>query len=190
MRPKPFVFTYLQETVEVVYGPACKPDKEIYSDKCLRDNVAVSLRRSGGGVVVLSPGMVITIVVGRRQASKGPEEIFSEIHDGMISLLDPEESSLIQKTGLSDLAIHGMKILGSSLYLRPFPGLFFYQSSLMVSSDISLIAKYTAPPLREPSYRKGRDHGQFCTTLEKEGCKHSADEIACLFARKLSTFLK
>jgi lipoate-protein ligase A len=187
---KPFVFSYVQEAVEVVYGPACNPDKEIYSDKCLRDNVAVSLRRSGGGVVVLSPGMVITIVVGRRFVSQGPALIFSKIHDGMISLLDPDGLLFIQKTGLSDLAIYGKKILGSSLYLKRTPDLYFYQSSLMVSPDISLMARYTTHPLREPSYRKGRDHEQFCTTLEKEGYNRPADEIALLLSGKLSAYLK
>ena len=177
--------TYVQEAVEVVYGPACKPDKEIFSEKCLKDGVAVSLRRSGGGVVVLSPGMVITIVVGRRGALRGPKEIFSKIHDGMISLLDPGASLLIQKAGLSDLAIHGKKILGSSLYLQHSPELYFYQSSLMVSSDISLMARYTIHPLREPAYRKGRDHEKFCTTLAAEGCKRSAEEIALLLLREL-----
>ena len=190
MRPKPFVHTYLQMDIEVVYGPSCKPDKEIYSDKCLRDNVTVSLRRSGGGVVVLSPGMVVTIVVGQRGALRGPKEIFSKIHDGMISLLDPDGSLFIEKTGLSDLAIHGKKILGSSLYLQHSPELYYYQSSLMVSSDISLIARYTAHPLREPAYRQGRDHEQFCTTLEKEGYKRSAEEIALLLERKLPAHLK
>ncbi|MGB7568653.1 MAG: hypothetical protein WBM07_12395 [Chitinivibrionales bacterium] len=190
LRPKPFVLTYAQGAVEVVYGPACKPDKEIYSDICLRDNVAVSLRRSGGGVVVLSPGMVITIVVGQRGALRGPKEIFSRIHDGMISLLDPDGSLSIQKAGLSDLAIHGKKILGSSLYLQHSPELYYYQSSLLVSSDISLMARYTAHPLREPAYRKGRDHEQFCTTLSAEGCKRSAEEITLLFARELPAHLK
>ena len=189
LRPKPFVFTYLQEAVEVVYGPACKPDKEIYSDACRHDGVVVSLRRSGGGTVVLSPGMVITIVVGRIGKSQGPGQVFSNIHDGMVLLLDPGGPLSIQKAGLSDLAVDGKKILGSSLYVQRTQELYFYQSSLLVSSDISLMARYTSHPLREPSYRKGRNHGQFCTTLEKEGCKHSADEIARLFALKLSAHL-
>lgn len=189
-RPKPFVYTYLQEAVEVVYGPACKPDVEIYSDACKQDGLAVSFRRSGGGVVVLSPGMVITIVVDRRGKLTGPKQIFSKINGAMILLLDPDGSLFIQKTGLSDLAINGKKILGSSLYLQHCPELYFYQSSLMVSSDISLISRYTAHPLREPSYREGRDHGQFCTTLEKEGCKRPADEIRLLLSEHLAAFLE
>jgi len=59
-----------------------------------------------------------------------------------------------------------------------------------VSPDISLMARYTTHPLREPSYRKGRDHEQFCTTLEKEGYNRPADEIALLLSGKLSAYLK
>jgi lipoate-protein ligase A len=90
--PKPFVFTYLQEQTEVVYGPSCKPEAETYLDKCDSDGVPVSRRRGGGGTVVLSPGMVITVVVGHRRKKEGALRIFSRIHDGMIALLDPTKS--------------------------------------------------------------------------------------------------
>ncbi|MGA2508030.1 MAG: hypothetical protein ABSF80_11215 [Chitinispirillaceae bacterium] len=187
--PKPFVFTYLQEQTEVVYGPSCKPEAETYLDKCDSDGVPVSRRRGGGGTVVLSPGMVITVVVGHRRKKEGALRIFSRIHDGMIALLDPTKSLNIQKTGISDLAINGRKILGSSLYMQRSPFLYYYQSSLMVTSDTMLFAKYLAQPLREPRYRHGRPHEIFCTTLCKEGYNLSPETIAGCFADDLHSYL-
>jgi len=178
------VFTYVQKTVEVIYGPACKPDKEIFLPQCARDCVAVYKRRSGGGTVVLSPGMVITIVVDKRGPG-GPIEIFSTVHDDIIEVLESSGISGVQKTGLSDLAISGRKILGSSLYLKQSPGLYFYQSALMVDSDLSLLGKYLAHPPREPLYRGKRDHADFCTTLKKEGHEISAEELSERIGREL-----
>ena len=175
---KPFVFSYQQERVEVVHGPSCRIERELYADRCISDGVAVSRRRGGGGIVVLSPGMVITVVVGHRIKNEGALQIFSRIHDGMIAILDPERSLNIQKAGISDLAINGRKILGSSLYMQRSPFLYYYQSSLMVTADHTLMTKYLAPPLREPGYRQGRPHEQFCTTLTGEGCTLSPETIA------------
>ena len=187
--PKPFVFSYLQERVEVVCGPSCRKERELYIDRCASDGVAVSRRRGGGGTVVLSPGMVITVVVGHRRKKEGAAGIFSRIHDAMIAILDPEESLNIQKAGICDLAINGRKILGSSLYMQQSPFLYYYQSSLMVTSDTILFAKYLAPPLREPQYRQGRSHELFCTTLNHEGCTESPETIAHCFIEYLPRYL-
>jgi len=186
---KPFVHSYLQECIEVVHGPSCRPETELYLDRCMNDKVAVSRRRGGGGAVVLSPGMVITIVVGHRKKKEGAVAIFSRIHDGMIAILDPAKSLNIQKAGISDLTINGRKILGSSLYMQRSPFFYYYQSSLMVTSDSTIIAKYLAPPLREPLYRQGRPHEFFCSTLSKEGCTISPEAIARFFIDDLPRWL-
>ena len=187
--PKPFVFSYVQEHVEVVYGPSCKPQSELFLDKCTNDGILISKRRGGGGTVLLSPGMVITIVVGHRKKNQGALQIFSRIHDGMIALLDPDASLNIQKAGISDLAINSRKISGSSLYLQQSPFFYYYQSSLMVTSDIFLINRYLAHPSREPLYRRQRPHDVFCTALRKEGHGLSQESISRLFADGLSKYL-
>jgi len=183
--PKPFVFSYVQERVEIVHGPSCRIEKELHFDRCIRDGIAVSRRRGGGGTVVLSPGMVITVVVGRRRKNEGALAIFSRIHDAMIAILDPEKSFNIQKAGISDLAVSGRKILGSSLYMQRSPYRYYYQSSLMVTSDCMLFARYLSPPPREPHYRQGRPHETFCTTLINEGCTLPPEAIAHSFVKDL-----
>lgn len=175
--PKPFVFAYEQKKLEIIYGPSCKPESELKIRLCLEDNVAVQPRRGGGGTVILSPGVVVIVVVGERKGTESPLEIFNRIHDAMIAILCSEGINTIEKKGISDLAINDRKILGSSLYMGTVPRFYYYQSSLMVSSDISLMNRYLEHPPREPDYRMGRGHEAFCTTLNNQGFFISAAQI-------------
>ena len=191
--PKPFVYCYEQEAVEVVYGPSCKIEQEILTDRCSADRVPLVARRGGGGTVVLAPGMVVIIVVGERGRQGKPGDaggesggrhgseihaIFDRIHRGVVTVLSGLVEKPIEKEGISDLAIGKRKILGGSLYLGSKPCLYYYQSSLLVDADICLMSRYLSQPPREPAYRRGRGHGEFCTTLKREGHKISAGEVA------------
>ena len=186
----PFVYTYLQDEIEVVHGPACKAEKEIHLDTCRRDGVPVRARRGGGGTVVLSPGMIITIVVGHRMLGEGIRDIYHRIHGPMLRLLADNFDIHGRESGVSDLSIGDKKILGSSLYLQINPGMYFYQSALMVASDITLIGRYLQHPPKEPEYRQARPHEEFCTTLEREGFTESIGRIQTLFSSNLVNYLR
>ena len=185
LRPKPWVLAYEQPYVEIVGGPSCKPEKEILPDATDRDGVAVRQRRGGGGTVVLSPGMVITVVVGRRKRDDVIRDIFGRVHEGIIRVCAELKLPTPQHRGLSDLAVGERKILGSSLYLSQRPFLYYYQSSLMVDPDMSLLDRYLKHPPREPDYRKGRSHTLFCTSLRQEGYPIQAAALAHALQRKL-----
>lgn len=180
-----YVFTYIQSGTEIVHGPSCNIDDEINIDACRADNVRIVARRGGGGTVVLSDGMCITVVVGRRNG-RYAQPIFNSIHQSMITVLVEAGVDGCERRGISDIAINDKKVLGSSMYLGNKPDYYYYQSSFMVSSDITLISKYLRYPPREPDYRQKRDHGEFCTTLSREGYVLGVETVADLFCKGIT----
>lgn len=180
LQRKPFVEVYEQMTTEVVCGPSCKPEKEINLKKCAVDGVPIVERRGGGGTVVLSRGVVVTVVVGERKTDLNAQDYFDRLHSRMISILSSCCTLKIERSGISDLACGDRKILGSSLYLGTRPDLYYYQSSLLVNSDISLFDKYLLYPPREPLYRRQRSHREFCTSLSEQGCLLQPQEFVTL----------
>ena len=185
---KPFKFVYEPDSVEIVHGPSCRVSEEIFVSRCKEDNIAITERRGGGGTVVLSPGMLVTIVVGEKRGKENAVDIFRRIHDAFIHALSEAGITDIVHKGISDLAINGKKVLGSSLYMGSNIPLYYYQSSLMVSNNLALLSRYLCHPPREPDYREGRDHGQFCTTLCESGLRISISELSELIKSSLTKY--
>jgi lipoate-protein ligase A len=188
-QPLPFVHVYEQTGVEVVHGPSCRPQGEIDTDRCRADGVPVVARRGGGGTVVLSPGMAIVVVVGERPAGD-IAAIYRYVQEGICACLGSGPPTPIEQRGTSDLAVGGRKVAGSSLYLPRRPALFCYQASIMVTSDPALIGRYLKYPPREPDYRGGRSHEEFCTTLHDTGWKLSCARTCRLLQRRLADGLR
>jgi len=189
LQPKPFIYAYEQEKIEIVHGPSCRREEEIHIGRCEADRVPVIERRSGGGTVVLAPGMMIVVIVGERRHINSATDCFNTIHDAMISLLSDCGVRGVLRDGISDCAIGNRKILGSSLYMGTRPPLYYYQSSLLVDPDISLFDRYLKYPPREPEYRMRRTHEEFCTSLAACGFRLSADAVARLFNKRLKKYI-
>lgn len=185
-KPKPYVLLYNQLTVEVVHGPSCIAASEIRLDNCRNDAVSISERRGGGGTVVLSPGMLVTIIVGERKQKEGALDIFEKIHSIYADVLGRAGVPNVRLRGISDIAVGERKILGSSLYMGTKPFYYYYQSCLMVSSDPSLLDRYLHHPPREPDYRKGRCHREFCTSLKEQKCNIDQDELSAMLSSALN----
>jgi lipoate-protein ligase A len=192
-RSKPFIRIYEQVSPEIVHGPSCRTivdiDKEIFTDICKADNIPITPRRGGGGTVILSPGVLVIIVVDNKKNSNATaQNIFRRIHAPITAAICKAGIDGVVSAGISDLSVNGKKILGSSLYMGSISSnspLFYYQSSLMVSNDISLMDRYLRHPPREPEYRQGRGHSQFCTTLKELGLQKDIGELARLIELEL-----
>ena len=182
----PFVYIYEQETIEIVHGPSCRNiHEEIFVDKCEKDGVPITERRGGGGTVVLSPGVLVIIVVGEKRGRENPVDIFRRVHDALIPALCEAGVTNAVHEGISDIAVNGKKVLGSSLYMGSNMPFYYYQSSLMVSNNLEFLSRYLCHPPREPDYRRGRDHAQFCTTLCESGLRVSISELSVLIESSL-----
>ncbi|MDR0331577.1 MAG: hypothetical protein LBH93_07715 [Chitinispirillales bacterium] len=188
---KPFVRVYEQRGVEVVHGPSFRANEEVFVDRCEEDNVLITARRGGGGTVVLSPGVLVIIAVGEKKSvHENALDVFRRVHEVIAATLCNAGVDGVTFAGISDLAVNGKKILGSSLYMGSKPPLFYYQSSLMVSNDLTLLDRYLRHPPREPKYREGRSHGQFCTTLKELGAEIDILELAELIQVDLKNKLR
>ncbi|MCX7029142.1 MAG: hypothetical protein NTU62_03370 [Spirochaetes bacterium] len=159
----------LYEPVETaaVLGAAGKPERDLKLAALEADGVPVRRRRGGGGAVVLTPGQVVLALVTEVASAFGNREYARAINAWVVEALAPLGVSGLEQRGISDLALHGRKVLGTSIYRSRL--VLFYQASLLVSNDISVFGRYLEHPHQEPDYRQGRGHDAFCTTLRAEG---------------------
>ena len=132
-------------------------------------------RRGGGGTVVLSPGQVVLALAAEVSSPYHNLEYFRTINGWFRAALESLGLRGVEDRGISDLAVGGRKILGSSLYRRR--QLLFYQASLLVSCDLAPLERYLRFPSRVPDYRQGRGHAEFCTTLGAQGLPAGVGEV-------------
>jgi lipoate-protein ligase A len=153
----------------VVLGAGRKAEEDVEEEAAATDGVCLRRRRGGGGTVVLSPGQAVLALVTEVSSPFHNREYFRAINhwvrEALAEVGVPVE--LVQDRGISDLTIGERKILGTSLYRRR--RVLFYQGSLLVDNDLALFDRYLRFPSRVPDYRRGRGHGEFCTTLAREG---------------------
>jgi lipoate-protein ligase A len=142
-------------------------DEDTLVEACAGDNVPISRRRGGGGTVVLAPGTVILSIAGRSMVQYHLREHMNAVNLVIIDTLKNMGVRSLSVQGTSDIALGTKKILGSSLYRRK--DTLLYQGSLLVNADLSLMNRYLKQPRKQPAYRLNRPHGDFVTSLHREG---------------------
>jgi lipoate-protein ligase A len=156
-------------------GAGRRAEEDVFLDQAAQDGVPLLRRRGGGGTVVLSPGQVVLALVAEVAFPFQNIEYFRKINGWFRQALESLGLQGVEDRGISDLAVGGRKILGTSLYRRRL--LLFYQASLLVSNDLGLLERYLRFPSRVPDYRQGRRHEEFCTTLRVEGCPVTVEQV-------------
>jgi lipoate-protein ligase A len=164
---KPVYRLYEPREVVIVLGAGRRAEQDVIVERASADDVPVLRRRGGGGAVVLTPGQVVLALVAEVASPFHNLEYFRLINHWFREALEPLGVGPVEDRGISDLAIADRKILGTSLYRRR--QLLFYQASLLVDVDLALFDRYLRFPSRVPDYRRQRDHGEFCTTLRRQG---------------------
>ncbi len=142
-------------------------EKEIYKEKCLQDNIPILRRRTGGGSVLLSQGMLIISLAQRVKPNLHIKKYTDMWLKTLLHFLKLQGIQNVSCKGISDICIGNKKIAGTGLYIKR--NILLCQTSILVENDLSLIEKYIKHPPREPDYRKHRPHHSFLTNLHKEG---------------------
>jgi lipoate---protein ligase len=154
--------------VVVVLSRSRDPEREVFLDLCRADGVPVVVRPSGGGAVVLAPGVVTASVVAAADPRvRFPEPYFGRFCGVVAGVLAGCGVVGLTIRGISDLALVERKVAGSSL--RLWQGRVLFQVSVLVDADVGLLERYLRAPSREPRYRRGRGHRDFVVTLRGAG---------------------
>ena len=166
--------------VVVVLSRSRDPEREVFLGRCREDGVPVVVRPSGGGAVVLAPGVVAASVVAPADPRvRFPEPYFRRYCGAVAEALAGCGVAGLEIRGISDLALGERKVAGSSL--RLWQGWVLFQVSVLVDPDVSLLERYLRAPSREPTYRRGRSHSEFVVTLRGAGlpvaCSHVVEAL-------------
>lgn len=165
----------------VVVGRSGDEGREADLERCRVDGVPVFRRRTGGGAVILSPG-VLVLSLGRITGKPLAIREYSRMcNDFLIRFLEGQGVRGLCQRGISDVCLGDRKIAGSGMYRRNC--VLFFQVSLLVSPDLSLMGRYLKHPPREPDYRAGRSHGDFVTSLRDAGYAYAAAGLKKSLAR-------
>jgi lipoate-protein ligase A len=166
---------YEPDALCAVLGAAGKPEQDLLLENLRSDGVPWRHRRGGGGTVILGPGQVVLAVVTEVESPFRNKEYAAHINSWITDALGLLGIAGVTPEGISDLAIGGRKIVGTSIYRTRL--VLFYQASLLVSNDIGVFTRYLAMPVRVPEYRRGRSHEDFCTTLRREGYQGTPSDV-------------
>ena len=153
--------------VRLVIGRSQNPHRECLVDHCAVDGVSIHRRATGGGAVVLAPGMVVMAIRMPRD-EVGTDCYFDRVNQHIIPTIGRHSGQNPVCRGHGDLAMERnntgpAKILGTSL--RQFQQWAVYLGVLMIDDAVPLMQRYLAPPSRQPDYRGDRSHAEFCTHL-------------------------
>jgi len=174
--------------VVVVLPRSRSAAREVHLDRCRADRVAVVVRPSGGGAVVLAPGVVAASVLADADAgAQFPEPYFRAFGMAVSEALAECGATEVTPRGVSDLCIGERKIAGSAL--RLWRSRVLYQVSVLVDVDLALLERYLTMPSRQPDYRHGRAHADFVTTLRATGCAASSDAVVTALTGSLRSAL-
>ncbi|TVR41788.1 MAG: hypothetical protein EA402_12670 [Planctomycetota bacterium] len=159
--------------VRLVIGRHQQLRREVLVEQALADGIPMHRRVSGGGAVVLAPGM---LVIARRlpQQSLLGDACLCAIAHAVVQAIaacggPPASVRGHGDVAVSDRAGRWRKVLGASLRQRQRH--LYYLGVLLVEDGVPLMQRYLCPPSRQPEYRAGRDHASFCAALAPHGLR-------------------
>lgn len=170
----PCIAFWRPKGMSVAIGISQDPMVELDVDAVRRDSIGLIRRQSGGGAVLLYPGVLCW------EAWAGFEEIGRLSADGhgirptYRALCRPLVDALTTlgcaafHAGICDIScsVSGLparKLAGTAQMRRKDMAL--VHGSLLVNPDMEVLAKYLRFPSSQPDYRANRTHRDFCVSL-------------------------
>lgn len=162
----------------IVLGQSNDPEKSLFTENIIADNIPVTKRPSGGEAVLLTPEMLVISAARNFNGLTSSKDFFYRVNIAIINALKDAGVSGLEQRGISDITIKDRKILGSSMHRKE--NRLVYHAVLNVNEDPSVFERYLNHPSREPGYRNQRKHSDFITSLSQEGYKIKPEHLARL----------
>lgn len=184
-----------------VLGLGQEASRELWLKALQRDGIAVIRRSSGGGAVLLAPGVLCCGLIAPPQWCEGLEEIRTSFRVLAQPLVATCRSLGLEAdfAGISDIAVRRstpeewaadspevtwVKIAGCA-QLRKKKAVLVH-ASLLVDLDLRLLDRYLPMPSEMPAYRNGRGHTEFCQTLALLLKRRMAlEEVEAIFRKEV-----
>jgi lipoate-protein ligase A len=151
----------------VVVGYGNHVATEVNLPFCRAKDVPVLRRCTGGGTVVMGPGVLNYSLILRFDAS-GPLGNISSTNAFVLDRHRMVLSSLVDAPveikGQTDLAINGLKFCGNAQRRRKRSLIF--HGSFLLDLDINMVEKTLPMPSKQPQYRHNRSHSEFLMNLK------------------------
>jgi lipoate-protein ligase A len=164
-RSPPLVRLWDPPHYAVVLGASGRIADDIFTDACHADGVAILRRSSGGGTVVVGPGVICVTVVLPEDADHGLSRV-DLAHSYVLEKLAAALRGAVPAVsilGRGDLVIEGRKFAGSAQ--RRLKSWFMVHCSILHDFSIERVVRYLKMPRRQPEYRAGRSHEDFLANL-------------------------
>jgi len=164
---EPQIELYRPERAEVVLGRGSRAELELNLEACRASGALLRRRLGGGCAVVLDPGNLVLSAALPMPGVGGVSGAYETLLSWVIEGLASAGLAGVERAGSRDLALAGRKVGGTCVYRAK--DILFFSTTLLVSPDLDAVARWIAPPPREPEYRAGRDHAEFMGSLDPDG---------------------
>jgi lipoate---protein ligase len=164
-RGSPVVRLWSPPEFAVVLGASGRIEDDIFVEACQADHVAIFRRSSGGGTVVLGPGVLCVTLILPEDAAPGLSRV-DLAHTYALEKISAALQSACEDVsvlGRGDLVIKDRKFGGSAQ--RRLKSWFMVHCSILYDFPIERIGRYLKLPRRQPEYRAGRSHTEFLANL-------------------------
>ena len=151
----------------VVLGYGNHAAREACLEVCDAAGVPVLRRISGGGAVLQASGCLNYTLVLRLDGQPGLEGIPAwnrHIMQRQCAALVEALSTPVEIRGDIDLVLGDRKVSGNAQ--RRGKSAVLFHGTLLLAMDLTLVSRFLPFPSRQPTYRGGRDHGEFLANLE------------------------
>lgn len=149
------------------YGRPERADVDVSA--CVRDQVPVLRRRSGGGTVLLGPGCLCYCLAlpaagadHWADITRTNQWVLSRVSHALAQC----SGAAVSVAGISDLVVGPHKVGGSAQ--RRTRDAVLWHGTLLYNFALPRISQYLSEPDRQPEYRQHRPHAAFVANLPME----------------------